>query len=143
MNYSHNELGALYLEDTDWNVDDVSVPFVKNVIGVSLAAGSENGPSLAALSAYQWIQSNWPAVLSLLQEQAFEFYLPYAHAFEGVPCFDTPTDMLGSEILQYLRVFNKDDFEITFRFGWQEPGDDHEITFYVEDGTCKSHSVDG
>jgi len=143
MNYSHSDLGLLYLEDTDWNVDDVSVPFVENLIGVSLANGSENEPSLTALSGYQRIQNNWPAVLSLLQEQAFEFYLPYAHAFEGVPRFDTPIDLLGSEMLQYLRVFNKDDFEITLRFKWQEPDDSHEITFYVEDGKCKSHSVDG
>lgn len=143
MNYSHNDLGALYLEDTDWNSDDVSVPFAENLIDVSLANGSRNEPSVAALSGYQWIQNNWQAVLSLIQEQAFEFYSPYADAFEGVPRFDTPTDLLGSEILRYLRVFNKDDFEITLRFKWQEPDDSHEITFYVEDGKCKSHSVDG
>ena len=143
MNYSHDDLGSLYLEDLDWNAEDVSVPFVENLIGVSLADGSENGPSRAALSGYQWIQSNWQAVLSLIQEQAFEFYSPYVDAFDGVPGFRTPKDLLGSERLQYLRVFGKDDFEITLRFDWQEPGDGHEITFYVEGGRCNSHSVDG
>lgn len=143
MSYSHNDLGTLYLEDTDWNADEVRVPFADNLIGVSLANGSENEPSQAALSGYQWIQSNWQGVLSLIQEQTFEFYSPYADAFGGVPSFDTPADLLGSEILQYLRVFDDDKFEITLRFRWQEPDDSHEITFYVEDGRCKSHSVDG
>jgi len=143
MNYSHDNLGSMYLEDVDWNADDVSVQFVENLVGVSLADGSENGPSRAALSGYQWIQSNWQAVLSLIQEQAFEFYSPYKGAFDGVPGFQTPKDLLGSERLQYLRVFGKDDFEITLRFDWQEPGDCHEITFYVEGGRCNSHSVDG
>ncbi|MCH9694167.1 MAG: hypothetical protein K0U72_06630 [Gammaproteobacteria bacterium] len=143
MNYTHDELGALYLEDTDWNADDVRVPFAEDLIGVSLANGSETEPALAALYGYQWIQSNWRAVLSLIQEQAFEFYSPYVDAFNGVPIFATPADLLGSETLRYLRVFDKDNFEITFRFAWQERGDSHEITFYVENGKCEAHTVDG
>jgi hypothetical protein len=143
MNYSHDDLGSLYLEDDDWNAEDISVPFVETSVCVSLADGSKNGPSRAALSGYQWIQGNWQAVLSLIQEQAFEFYSPYADAFDGVPGFHTPKDLLGSERLQYLRIFGKDHFEITLRFDWQEPGDTHEITFYVDGGRCNSHSVDG
>ena len=143
MNYAHNEIGQLYLDDTDWNADEVSVPFAENEIGVSLADGSKDGPSPAALSGYQWIKSNWQSALALIQDQCFEFYSPYAEAFEAVPGFATPADLLGSEILQYLRIFDKDDFEITLRFTWQEPDDNHEITFYVESGHCESHSVDG
>jgi len=143
VNYSHDDLGLLYLEDVDWNADGVSVPFVENLIGVSLADGSEDGPSPAALLGYQWIQSNWSAVLSIIQEQAFDFYAPYADAFDEVPGFDGPKDLLGSEKLEYLRIFSKDDFEVSLRFNWQAPGDSHEITFYIEGAKCNSHSVDG
>ncbi len=143
MNFSHDDLGSLLFEDGDWNTEAVSVPFVESLIGVSLADGSENGPSSAALSGYQWVQGNWQTVLSLIQEQMSDFYSPYADAYGEVPDFETPEDLSASGRLQYLRIFNKDDFEITLRFDWQVPGDSHEITFYIEDGRCNSHSVDG
>lgn len=143
MNYSHDDLGLLYRDDVDWNADDVSVPFVENLIGVSLAEGTEDGPSPAALSGYEWIQDNWSAVLSIIREQAFDFYSPYADAFDEVPNIGTPEDLSGTEKLEHLRIFSKDDFEVSLRFDWQVLGDGHEITFYIEDGRCHSHSVDG
>lgn len=143
MSYIHADLGSLHREDVDWNAEDVIVPFAESRIGVSLADGSESGPSRAALFGYKWIQSNWQGVLSLIQKQVFEFYSPYADAFDGVPEFNTPRDLLRSARLRYLRIFGKDDFELTLRFDWQEPGDSHEVTFYVEGGKCGTHSVDG
>ena len=143
MNYAHDKLGLLYFEDGDWNAENVSVPFVEDSIGVSLRAGIGGGPSPAALSGYKWIEKNWKTVLSIVQDQAFQFYAPYADAFDGLPQFESPGELIGTERLCYLRVFSKEDFEVTVIFDWQVPGDEHEITFYVEGGECKTHCVDG
>ncbi len=143
MKFSHADLGELWLEDTDWNAESVRVPFASDPVGVSLADGSDTAPSDAALQGYEWIQGNWEGVLTLIEKQAFDFYAPYADAFTDVPEFDTPEDLMRTAIVRYLRVFDRADFEITLRFDWQVPDDEHEITFYVEDGRCETHSVDG
>ena len=141
--FVHPRLGELYPEDVDWQTDEVSVAFSKTPIAVCLADGPDDGPSQAALSGYDWLESNWPEVLRLIQDQAFEFYESYADAVAGVPPFNTPEQLWGSESLLSVRVFSKDDFTVTMRFIWQEDQDPHEITFYVEDGGCETHSVDG
>lgn len=141
--YLHPKLGELYPEDVDWQTDEVSVPFCDNPIAVCLAEGTDDGPSQAALSGYGWIESHWQEVHRLIQEQAFRFYKPYAAAVEGVPTIDGPEQLWGTEVLLSVRVFSKDDFTVTLRFTWQEHEDPHEITFYVEEGRCKTHSVDG
>jgi hypothetical protein len=139
----HPRLGELYPEDVDWQTDEALVPFCNTPIAVCLADGSDDGPSEAALSGYEWIESHWREVLGLIQDQAFDFYEPYADAVAGVPAFDAPEQLWGTETLLSVRVFSKDDFTITMRFTWQEDADPHEITFYVEDGQCETHSVDG
>ncbi len=141
--FVHSRLGELYPEDVDWQADEVSVPFYKTPIAVCLAAGSDDGPSEAALSGYDWIESHWQEVLGLIQNQAFDFYEPYADAVAGVPAFDSPEQLWGTETLLSVRVFTKDDFTVTMRFTWQKDQDLHEITFHVEDGRCETHSVDG
>jgi hypothetical protein len=42
-----------------------------------------------------------------------------------------------------VRVRSRTDFTVTLRFAWQEAEDLHLITFYIEDGQCLTHSVDG
>ena len=141
--YIHPRLGELYAEDVDWQTDEVSVPFCDTPIEVCLADGSDDGPSQAALAGYDWIESNWQQVRDLIQEQAFRFYEPYADAVDGVPAFDAPEQLWGTEVVLSVRVFSKDDFTVTLRFRWQEEEDPHVVTFYVEDGQCETHSVDG
>jgi hypothetical protein len=141
--FVHPRLGDLYPEDVDWQTDEVFVPFCKTPIAVCLADGSDDGPSAAALSGYDWIESHWPEVLELIQDQAFDFYRPYAVAIAGVPAFDSAGQLWGSEVLLGVRVFSNDDFTVTLRFTWQEDQDPHEITFFVEEGRCETHSVDG
>lgn len=141
--YTHPKIGELYPEDVDWQTDEVSVQYSPSPIEVCLAGGTDDGPSQAALSGYEWVESNWQEVCSLIQDQAFEFYEPYAAAVDGVPSFDTPSQLWGTEVLLSIRVFAEDDFTVTLRFNWQEDDDPHEITFYVEDGRCETHSADG
>ncbi|MEM8960798.1 MAG: hypothetical protein AAGD38_04905 [Acidobacteriota bacterium] len=141
--FDHPKLGELYPEDVDWQTDEVLVPFYKTAISVCLAGGSDSGPSIAALSGYDWIESHWAEVLKLIQNQAFEFYRPYADAVAGVPVFDSPERLWGTETLLDIRVFAQDDFTVTMRFAWQERGDPHQVAFYVEEGRCDTHSVDG
>lgn len=141
--FVHPRLGELYPEDVDWQTDQVSVPFCKAPIAVCLADGSDDRPSKEALSGYDWIESHWREVLVLIQDQAFEFYKPYADAVAAVPEFESPEQLWGTEVLLNVRVFSKDEYTVTFRFRWQQEQDPHEITFYVEDGRCKTHSVDG
>lgn len=141
--FVHPKLGQLYAEDVDWQTDEVSVPFSKSPIEVCLADGSDDGPSQAALSGYEWLESHWQEVLGLIQEQAFAFYEPYVDAVPSAPKIDTPKQLWGTEVLLSVRVFSKDDFTVTMRFAWQDDDDPHAITFYVEDGKCETHSVDG
>jgi len=141
--YLHSKLGELYPEDLDWQTEEIVVPFSGTPIGVCLANGSVEGPSEAALSGYDWVESHWHEVRGLIQGQAFDFYRPYADAVAGVPTFDAPEKLWGTEILLWVRVFSKDRFSVTLRFAWQEDEDPHEITFYVEGGSCSTHSVDG
>lgn len=141
--YIHPTLGELYPEDVDWQTDEVAVPFCDTPIEVCLADGSDEGPSESALSGYDWVESHWQEVLTLIQDQAFAFYTPYAEAVEGIPSFDKPEQLWGTEMLLCVRVFSKDYFSVSLRFSWQENEDPHDITFYVEGGACLTHSVDG
>lgn len=141
--YKHPRLGILYPEDDDWQADEVTVPFAGDPIDVCLAGGTDDGPSAEALLAYEWCEQNWGGVLTLIQDQAFEFYLPYADAVSSVPKFETADALWGTEEVISLRVFSKNDFTVTLCFSWQEEADPHLVTFYVEEGACKSHSVDG
>lgn len=141
--FIHPRLGELYPEDVDWHTDEVSVPYCKTSIAVCFAGGTDDGPSEAAISGYDWIESHWSEVLGLVQDQAFDFYGPYADAVTGVPVFDAPEQLWGTETVLSVRVFAKDDFTVTMRFSWQEEQDPHEVTFYVEDSRCDTHSVDG
>ena len=95
------------------------------------------------MQGYEWVEANWPEVLNIISDQAFEFYQPYADAVATVPTFDSPKAIWGTEQLINLRIFAKDDFTVSMRFSWQEDQDPHEITFYVEEGQCLTHSVDG
>jgi len=54
-----------------------------------------------------------------------------------------PIACWGTEEVMSVRVRSKADFEISLRFAWQEAEDPHVVTFYIEDGECLTHSVDG
>ena len=141
--YMHPKLGELYHEDVDWQSDQAAVSFCHSPIEVCLADGSDDGPSEAAMSGYEWVESHWEQVRELIQDQAFEFYEPYADAVDGVPKFESPSQLWKTEIVLGLRMFSRDEFSVTLRFEWQQNDDPHEVTFYVEGGKCESHSVDG
>ena len=141
--YDHQKLGELYPEDVDWQTDAVSVPFSDTAIEVCLADGSDEGPSQDALAGYEWLESHWQQVRGLIQEQAFDYYEPYAETVDGVPSFETPEELWGTEVVLSVRVSSKADFTVTLRFTWQEDDDPHDVTFYVENGGCTTHSVDG
>lgn len=143
MTFDHPRLGVLLQDDVDWLAEDVHVPFCAGRVEVCLGAGTDDGPSQAALAGYDWIEAEWPSVLALIQEQAFEFYSPYSDAVDGLPVFAAPADLWGSEQPVSIRVFAKDEFDVTLRFVWQEAADPHVVTFYVENGRCRTHSVDG
>ena len=143
MFFNHPVLGELYPEDVDWCTDKVEVTFHEAPIQVCLANGTDDGPSGRANAGYGWIAANWGEVLQTVEDQAFEFYRPYADAVASVPSFRQPSDLWGTERLLSLRIFAADDFTVTLRFDWQEPDDPHEITFYVEDGICNTYTADG
>ena len=141
--YQHPKLGPLYQEDVDWQSDESSVSFYDDKIQVCLAEGTDAGPSEKAMRGYEWMEGHWSHVLEIIQEQAFAYYQPMAEADNRIPKIDSPSQLWGTEILLAIRVFSEDDFAVTMRFGWQDNSDPHEITFYVEGGTCNTHSVDG
>ena len=141
--YVHPTLDELYPEAGGWQADEASVPFSSSPIEVWLAGGSGSGPSEAALSGYDWLQSHWEHVRGMIQDEAFRFYESYADAVAGVPTFDDPEQLWGTEVLLSIDVFSKDRFSVTLRFAWQKDEDPHEVTFYVEDGRCRTHSADG
>ena len=141
--FVHPILGELYPEDVDWQTDETIVPFSGEPIAVCLAEGSSAGPSAEASAGFDWIAANWSSVLTLIQSQAFQFYEPYLEAVPGTPDFQEPEQIWGTEILSSVRVTAEDEFEVTMRFVWQADADPHEVTFYVENGQCESHTVDG
>lgn len=141
--FNHPVLGELYPEDVDWCTDEADVSFHESPVQVCLANGSEDGPSDSANAGYNWIAGNWREVLQTIEQQAFEFYRPYADAVTAVPRFAHPSDLWGTERLLSLRIFAAGDFTVTLRFDWQDPSDPHEITFYVEGGACITHTADG
>ena len=142
--FTHPKLGVMFPEDTDWIASEAKVPFAASPIEVCLC-GEEGaaGPSQEALVAYDWLSSHWADVFRLIEGQAFAFYEPYRDAVSSVPEFASPHLLLGTEEVCGVRVRSKDDFEISLRIAWQEAEDPHVITFYVEDGQCLTHSVDG
>ncbi|MDJ0710805.1 MAG: hypothetical protein QNJ14_10460 [Woeseiaceae bacterium] len=143
MFFTHPVLGELYPEDIDWCVDEAAVPFHASRVHICLAEGGEDAPSDSANAGFDWIAANWKQVQKLIEQQAFEFYRPYADAVATVPKFAAPNELWGTDRLVSLRVYSVDDFSVTLRFDWQEDSDPHEVTFYVERGICETHSVDG
>lgn len=141
--YTHPELGELYPDDVDWQSDSATVRFSDAPVEVCLANGTETGPSAVALAGYEWVAANWPQVLRSIENQAFDFYEPYAAGVPGTPGFDSPSELWGTEELLSILVFSKDDFSVSMRFAWQQASDPHIVTFYVENGVCETHSVDG
>lgn len=142
--YQHPVIGEMFDEDNDWIAENVSLAISGRSVQVVLAQGESTGPSQDALYGFDWIVSNWEEVLNIIENQAFErFYRPYTDAVSGVPQFDSPDQLWGSEILLGIQVSTENHFAITLRFNWQQLDDKHEITFYVEDGKCQTHSVDG
>lgn len=142
--YTHPQLGTLFPEDTDWIASSVTVPFSPEPIEICLASEEEGAePPHEAIEGYDWVSSHWPEVFRIFEDQAFAFYEPYRDAVPSVPQFDTPGALLGTEQLSSVRVFSKMLFEVSLRFQWQEAEDPHTITFYIEDGVCRTHSVDG
>ena len=103
----------------------------------------ESGPTEHALKGFVWLQNEWSEVLELFEEQACQFYAPYADAVPSVPKFETSEQFWETSILLSVRVFSTKTYSVTMRFTWQEDDDPHEITFYVEDGVCLTHTVDG
>ena len=141
--YKHATLGEFYFEDWVWETDQATVPFCDHPIAVCLAGEEDNGPSDDAIAGYEWIVSNWPGVLKIMSDQAFDFYRPYVDAEASVPKFDSPDALWGTERLMSIYINSKDDFTVTMYFDWQKEHDTHEITFYIEQGKCLAHSVDG
>ncbi|MBA2115491.1 DUF6985 domain-containing protein [Bremerella alba] len=141
--YKHPELGQFELDFNIWLNEDATPHFVDGEIIVFFANGTEDAPSPESLEGYEWIAANWPQVLSLIEAQVWEYYEPYADNVEGVPKFNSVQEVWGTELLLGLNIVSKIDFEVTLQFEWQADEDDHEITFYVEDGQCDMHSVDG
>ncbi|GAA4439765.1 DUF6985 domain-containing protein [Bremerella cremea] len=141
--YQHPSLGTLFLEDDQWLTEEGEVTFVDEVIRIVFARGTEEGPSDASLEGFEWIDANWSKVLTLIEDQAFEFYQSYDNSVEEFPEFAKPADIWGSEYLLGLRIFSPEEFEVTLQFDWQEEDDEHEITFYIEEGECNSYSRDG
>lgn len=143
LRYNHPKLGELYWEEGTWCNEQATVSMSSVPICVFLDGGGSEAPSDTALAGYDWIQSHWSEVLQLIQEQASDFYEPYADAMTGVPRFEDPTQIWGTEVLLTLRVKSKETFTVSMRFTWQETSDPHDVTFYVSDSRCVSHSVDG
>ena len=142
--FKHPKLGLMFAEDTDWLAMKARVPFAKHPIEVCLGGeDGASGPSGEALAAYDWLSSHWPEVFRLIEAQAFEFYEPYRDAVSSVPHFASARQLFGTEELCGVRVRSGTDFEVSTRFVWQEADDSHTVTFYVEDGQCLTHSVDG
>lgn len=137
----YNGWSSIYLGSVDWLSDRISVPFCEPPIQVSLDDGTVNGPSEKALAGYDWIESNWPEVLRIIEDQAFSFWDTYS--IEGAPEFDSPEQIWGTEVVLAVSVSSKDNFHIVMRFTWQTDSDPHEITFYVDDSECETYSVDG
>jgi hypothetical protein len=142
--YIHPAMGEMLADDTDWIASSVRVPFAPHPIEVCLS-GEEgaDGPSADALAGYAWVASHWADVFRLIEDQAFQFYVPYRDAVAGIPQFASGRALVGTEELSSVRVHSKTDFEISLRFAWQEAEDPHLITFYIEEGECRTHSVDG
>ena len=140
--YNHPTFGGFELEDTDWLASSSTVPFLGYAIDVMLE-GTEEKPTDKALKAYETISSNWNETLEKIKEQAFQYYEPYADAFPSVPKLDSAEKLWGTEKVLFINIRSEDEYEVTMRFDWQEEEDDHQITFYIEDGVCETHTVDG
>jgi len=140
--YNHPTLGKMEPGDTDWLASDTIVSFLGYDISVTLE-GTKEQPTEEALSAYETISSNWNETLEKINEQAFQFYEPYADAFPSVPKFDSAGKIWGTEKVWFMTIRSIDEYELTMTFDWQEEEDDHMITFYIEGGACETHSVDG
>lgn len=145
---THPKFGSIFLEDeygdySMWLASECRFQHYTGPIDISFA-GDLIRPRAEAIQACDWADENWNDVLKLIESEAYtRFYKPYADHFKGVPKYASPDQLWGTETLLGMGFKDRNDFSITLQFQWQQPGDDHQITFYVEEGKCVSHSVDG
>lgn len=140
--YNHPTLGQMEPEGTDWLATSVTVPFLGYEIDLIMEGDGEK-PTKEALEGFETISSSWTETLEKIKDQAYDFYEPYTDAVASVPKFDSPEQLWGTEKILFINIRSVDDYEVTMRFDWQEEEDDHQITFYVEEGVCETYSVDG
>jgi len=90
--------------------------------------------------AFSALLRDWPRLKPLLEQDASELQSNYLDtpptAADGPRVWEA---MLEPEI----RCLAEGNYELTCRFTWQAAGDDHTVTFYIEDGEPRGSSIDG
>ena len=83
----------------------------------------------------------WPTLRPLVEEEAFELQRNYLES--ALPSSATRSHVWNTMVDPTVTCLGDGNYELSCRFTWQNPGDSHVVTFYVEGGELRGHSFDG
>ena len=91
--------------------------------------------------AFSALLRDWPKLKPQLEEDACELQSNY---LDAPPAAAATRSRIWDAMLEpTIRCLADGNYELTCRFTWQAAGDDHTVTFYVEDGEPRGSSIDG
>lgn len=139
---NHPQLGTIIYSPGGWQVEHYKIDRFDNIW--CILEGTIESPSQNAINACLWAQDNWDQIFNLIAQTAFEdVYKPYADSPFDVPQINSAEELKPAARLSGFSFKTQNTFELTLRFTWQDPNDDHLISFHIEDGTCIGTSFDG
>ena len=84
---------------------------------------------------------DWSTLQPLLEEDAFELQRNYLES--ALPPSATQQQVWATMVNPIVTCLDDGNYELSCRFTWQKPSDSHSVTFYIEDGEPRGHSIDG
>jgi len=138
----HPIFGSIYMDtDSSWFAE-TSDPFgCKGNPSLSID-GDDTGPFLASVDTFRQLRDNWTSIASTIAETLLELNHNY---FSDNPDkqLETADGIWDTAELLSVSVGPDGNASLTYIFDWQLPGDDHQITVYLEKWNPTGTSIDG
>lgn len=138
----HPVFGKMTWESrSGWHVGEVAPIGCRGKPSLSVA-GYEKGPMPECVATYQRLRDDWSSIANKVAADIFQLNQNYfsnelAHGMKSA------AEVWDSSELLAIAISAEGEFSLTYRFDWQDPNDDHEVTMCFEKWVPAGSSIDG